>query len=112
MLTTESGNPIHGDACVPGSCRDKGRGSVDEGALCLSWLGCDLCAPRSPHWSALPPGPHPAPHPPLVPTGPHSVVNIHQGDCSTCQGLFFKLNLALYDYRPLYRITGSQGGCL
>src|SRR6266851_1475766 len=47
-------------------------------ALCLSSLGCDLCAPRSPHWIALPPGPHPAPHPPLVPTGPHSVVNIHQ----------------------------------
>src|SRR5229473_3001799 len=47
MLTTESGNPIHGDACVPGSCRDKGRGGVDEGALCLSWLGCDLFAPRS-----------------------------------------------------------------
>src|SRR5216684_1890399 len=71
MLTTESG-----------SCRDKGRGGVDEGALCLSSLGCDLFAPRSPHWSALPPGqaqgPHPAPHPPLVPTGPHSVVNIHQ----------------------------------
>ena len=44
----------------------------DEGAWCLSWLGCDLCAPRSPHWSALPPGqapgPHPSPHPPLVPT--------------------------------------------
>src|SRR5258708_37309751 len=65
-----------------GSCRDKGRGGVDEGALCLSWLGCDLFAPRSPHWLALPPGQaqglHPAPHPPLVPTGPHSVVNIHQ----------------------------------
>src|SRR5216683_1954597 len=27
------------------SCRDKGWGGVDEGALCLSWLGCDLCAP-------------------------------------------------------------------
>src|SRR6266851_5627362 len=42
-------------------------------ALYLSWLGCDLFAPRSPHWIALPPGqapgPHPAPHPPLVPTG-------------------------------------------
>src|SRR6266851_2333732 len=67
-------------------------------ALCLSSLGCDLFAPRSPHWSALPPGqaqgPHPAPHPPLVPTGPHAVVNIHQGDCSTCQVLFFKLNHA------------------
>src|SRR5260221_9316422 len=25
-------------------------------ALCLSWLGCDLFAPRSPHWIALPPG--------------------------------------------------------
>jgi hypothetical protein len=30
----------------PRSCRDKGRGGVDEGALCLSWLGCDLVAPR------------------------------------------------------------------
>src|SRR5216684_4983650 len=82
MLTTESGNPIHWGACGPGSCRDKGRGGVDEGALCLSSWGCDLFAPRSPHWSALPsgqaPGPHPAPHPPLVPTGPHAVVNIHQ----------------------------------
>src|SRR6266851_9291432 len=51
-------------------------------ALCLSWLGCDLVAPRSPQGIALPPGQalglHPAPHPPLVPTGPHSVVNIHQ----------------------------------
>src|SRR6266852_7415871 len=88
MLTTESGNPIHWGACGPGSCRDKGRGGVDEGAWCLSWLGCDLVAPRSPHWSALPPGqapgPHPAPHPPLVPTGPHSVVNIHQDTQRDC----------------------------
>src|SRR5713226_9660455 len=99
MLTTESG-----------SCRDKGRGSVDEGALCLSWLGCDLCAPRSPHWSALPPGPHPAPHPPLVPTGPHAVVNIHQGDCSTCQGLFFTLNLALS--MKGYSNDGNQSAAL
>src|SRR5258708_15711706 len=72
-----------------GSCRDKGRGGVDEGALCLSWLGCDLCAPRSPHWIALPPGqaqgPHPALHPPLVPTGPHAVVNIHQVSRLICQ---------------------------
>src|SRR6266446_4369462 len=76
MVPTESGN------VRPASCRDKGRGGVDEGAWCLSWLGCDLVAPRSPHWSALPPGqapgPHPAPHPPLVPTGPHAVVSIHQ----------------------------------
>src|SRR5713226_3865862 len=67
-------------------------------ALCLSSLGCDLVAPRSPQWIALPPGqaqgPYPAPYPPLVPTGPHLVVNIHQGDCSTWQVLFFTLNLA------------------
>src|SRR5229473_2539665 len=63
MLTTESGNPIHWGACGPGSCRDKGRGGVDEGAWCLSWLGCDLCAPRSPHWSALPPGQAPDSYP-------------------------------------------------
>src|SRR5258706_33823 len=54
-------------------CRDRGRGGVDEGAWCLSSLGCDLVAPRSPHWLALPqgqaPGPHPSPHPPPVPTG-------------------------------------------
>src|SRR6266849_7552638 len=54
------------------SCRDKGWGGVDEGALCLSSLGCGLCAPRSPQGIALPPGqapgPHPSPHPPLVPT--------------------------------------------
>src|SRR6266446_8294896 len=61
MLTTQSGNPFHGDACVPGSCRDKGRGGVDEGAWCLSWLGGDLGAPRSPHWLALPPDKHQAP---------------------------------------------------
>src|SRR5216683_5871761 len=83
MLTTEWGNHPHWDACSPGSCRDKGRGGVDEEAWCLSWLGCDLFAPRSPHWIALPPGqapgPHPAPPPPLVPTGPHAVVNIHEG---------------------------------
>src|SRR5216683_7384814 len=48
MLTTEWGNHPHWDACSPGSCRDKGRGGVDEEAWCLSWLGCDLCAPRSP----------------------------------------------------------------
>src|SRR6266436_6167654 len=74
--------PGWGGTCGPGSCRDKGWGGVDEGAWCLSWLGCDLVAPRSPHWIALPagqaPGPHPAPYPPLVPTGPHSAVNIHQ----------------------------------
>src|SRR6266852_1919218 len=54
------------------SCRDKGWGGVDEGALCLSSLGCGLCALRSPQGIALPPGqapgPHPSPHPPLVPT--------------------------------------------
>src|SRR6266851_6010083 len=38
------------------SCRDKGWGGVDEGALCLSSLGCGLCAPRSPQGIALPPG--------------------------------------------------------
>src|SRR5258707_4058219 len=31
------------------SCRDKGRGGVDEGALCLSWLGCDPLASRNPN---------------------------------------------------------------
>src|SRR5947209_8299690 len=25
----------------------RGGGGVDEGALCLSWLGCDLVAPRA-----------------------------------------------------------------
>src|SRR5229473_4408173 len=106
MLTTESGNPIHGDACVPGSCRDKGRGGVDEGALYLSWLGCDLFAPRSPHWSALPPGQAPGPlslQDPIrsstfirigADTLPVLVVNIHQGDRSNGQGLFFTLNHA------------------
>src|SRR5713101_6136332 len=66
-------DPLPVRCCGPGSCRDKGRGGVDEGAWCLSWLGCDLFAPRNPHWLALPPGqaqgPLPAPHPPLVPTG-------------------------------------------
>src|SRR5712692_531264 len=40
-------------------------------------------------------GLHPAPHPPLVPTGPHSVVNIHQGDCSTCQVQFVQIEPCL-----------------
>src|SRR5258708_15421507 len=62
---------------IPGSCRDKGRGGVDEGAWCLSSLGCDRFAPRIALPPGQAPGPHPAPHPPLVPTGPHSVVNIH-----------------------------------
>src|SRR6266849_4840633 len=79
MVTTEEGN---NRKCPPASCRDKGRGGVDEGALCLSWLGCDLGALRNPQGIALPPGqaqgPHPAPHPPLVPTGPLSVVTIHR----------------------------------
>src|SRR6266436_2145373 len=61
--------PGWGGTCVPGSCRDKGRGGVEEGAWCLSWLGGDLVAPRSPHWITLPPGQAP---------GPHAVVNIHQ----------------------------------
>src|SRR5260370_40496556 len=84
MVRNEAGNVIQGVACGPGSCRDKGWGGVDEGALCLSSLGCDLFAPRSLQWIALPsgqaPGPHPSPHPPLVPTGPHSVINIHWRD--------------------------------
>ncbi len=44
-MTTESGNDRK---CPPASCRDKGRGGVDEGAWCLSSLGCDLFAPRNP----------------------------------------------------------------
>src|SRR5216683_2800532 len=40
-------DPLPVRCCGPGSCRDKGRGGVDEGAWCLSWLGCDLVAPRS-----------------------------------------------------------------
>src|SRR5216683_8132532 len=35
----------------PASCRDKGRGGVDEGALCLSSLGCDHLASRNPNES-------------------------------------------------------------
>src|SRR5216683_2726559 len=66
MLTTEWGNHPHWDACGPGSCRDKGRGGVDEEAWCLSWLGCDLFAPRSPQGIALPPGQAPGPHPALT----------------------------------------------
>src|SRR5260221_13877816 len=31
------------------SCRDKGRGGGDEGALCLSWLGGDPLASRNPN---------------------------------------------------------------
>src|SRR5689334_20990074 len=34
ILTIRSGHESG-----PVSCRDKGRGGVDEGALCLSWLG-------------------------------------------------------------------------
>ena len=35
----------------PASCRDKGRGGVDERALCLSSLGCDHLASRNPNES-------------------------------------------------------------
>jgi len=59
--------------CVPGSCRDKGQGGVDEGAWCLSSWGCDHLASRNPNESksdqGQAPGPHPSPRPPLVPTG-------------------------------------------
>src|SRR6266849_3092515 len=68
MLTTEWGTVRYP------SCRDKGRLWGRVGACCLSSLGCDLFAPRSPHWIALPPGQAPGPlihiTPPLVPTGP------------------------------------------
>src|SRR6266446_8560041 len=43
MVPTESGN------VCPASCRDKGRGGVDEGAWCLSWLGYDHLASRNPN---------------------------------------------------------------
>src|SRR5712692_8190959 len=37
----------------------------------------------------------PAPHPPLVPTLPHSVVKIHQGDCSNGQVQFVQIEPCL-----------------
>src|SRR6266478_8224687 len=69
--------PGWGATCGPGSCREKGRGGVDEGAWCLSWLGCDLCAPRSPQRDRVatrtstrpPPCPTSAPCPYRTPCG-------------------------------------------
>src|SRR5713101_2787314 len=58
MVTTEEGN---NRKCPPASCRDKGRGGVDEGALCLSWLGCDLGALRNPKGSRCHQDKHKAP---------------------------------------------------
>src|SRR5216683_6828338 len=107
-------DPLPLRCCGPGSCRDKGRGGVDEGAWCLSWLGCDLFAPRSPQWIALPPGqaqgPHPAPHPPLVPTLPHAVVNIHQdrGRHITGFGRQHSLSCTPPIYRPLPAVPLSR----
>src|SRR5216683_7851190 len=87
------------------SCRDKGRSGVDEGALCLSWWGCDRLASRNPDHSSCQQDKHKAPtllhvHPlSLQDAGgpshsfPDSVVKNHQGDCSNSQGLFLKLNL-------------------
>src|SRR5260370_36371299 len=46
MLPTEWGK------VRPASCRDKGRRGVDEGALCLSWWGCDRVASRNPDHSS------------------------------------------------------------
>jgi len=42
-------------------CRDKGLGGVDEGALCLSSLGCDLFASRNPDESCCYEDKHKAP---------------------------------------------------
>ena len=43
------------------SCRDKGRGGVDEGALCLSWSECDHLASRNPNASKSEEDKHKAP---------------------------------------------------
>src|SRR6266446_5368944 len=74
-MTTEQGNDRK---CPPASCRDKGRGGVEEGALCLSSLGCDRFAPRNPHWIALPPGTstRPLPCPTSAPC-PYGTGNAH-----------------------------------
>src|SRR5712692_8169381 len=105
MVTTEEGNDRK---CPPASCRDKGRGGVDEGALCLSWLGCDLCAPRSPRWIALPPGQaqgaHPAPHPPLVPTG--RVTHITPFGRQHSSGVQINLSKCIIGAPPMYRPNG------
>src|SRR6266446_5879427 len=55
MVPTESGN------VRPASCRDKGRGGVDEGAWCLSSLGCDHLASRNPNESKSHQDKHQAP---------------------------------------------------
>jgi len=101
MVPTESGK------VRPASCRDKGRSGVDEGALCLSWWGCDRLASGNPDHSSCHQDKHKAPsllhvHPLSLQDGgrhshsfPDSVGKHHQGDRSNGQGLFFKLNLAL-----------------
>jgi hypothetical protein len=43
------------------SCRDKGRGGVDAGALCLSSLGCNPSASRKPNESGCHEDKHKAP---------------------------------------------------
>ena len=61
-----------GERKRPSSCRDRGTGRVDAGALCLSSYGCAPDASRQPSRIVSPPGqvqsPRPSPHPPSVPT--------------------------------------------
>src|SRR5229473_6388872 len=84
MLPTEWGK------VRPASCRDKGRRGVDEGALCLSWWGCDRVASRNPDHASCHQDKHKAPtllhvHPLSLQDGgrhshsfPDSVVKNHQ----------------------------------
>jgi hypothetical protein len=57
-----------GTLAAPASCRDKGKGRVDAGALCLSWLECDHQASRNPGESRCHEDKHKAPtHPHIRP---------------------------------------------
>ena len=54
-----------GNLCAP-SCRDSGRGWVDEGALCLSWWECDSSGFREAGWLHPNEDKHKAPTLPLI----------------------------------------------
>src|SRR5258708_30487873 len=99
----------------PASCRDKGRGGVDEGAWCLSSWGGDRLASPNPDHSSCHQDKHKAPtllhvRPLSLQDGgrhsqsfPDSVGTNHQGDCSNGQGLFFTIEPCLNCQKPQVR---------
>ena len=69
MLTIKSGHevlPRSGRDMACTSCRDRGRGGADVGALCLSSSGCNPHASQTPDESSGQQDRHKAPTHPLI----------------------------------------------